>query len=79
MAAFGAGVMTEVAAKVIEGVLPVAETMGAIGAVALAANVVCLALLWARRADVNIRSAWTCSLNDVTGGRRRRAYRPRLA
>jgi Co/Zn/Cd efflux system component len=87
MAAFGAGVLAEVAAKVIEGVVPVAETMGAIGALALAANVVCLALLWARRADdVNMRSAWTCSLNDVAGnvgvlvaGGRRRAYRPRLA
>jgi Co/Zn/Cd efflux system component len=68
MAAFGAGVLAEVAVKVIEGAVPVAETMGAIGALALAANVVCLTLLWPRRADdVNMRSAWTCSLNDVAG------------
>jgi Co/Zn/Cd efflux system component len=68
MAAFGAGVLAEVALKVAGGVVPVAETMGAMGAIALAANVVCLALLWPRRTDdVNMRSAWRCSLNDVAG------------
>jgi Co/Zn/Cd efflux system component len=68
MAAFGAGVLAEVALKLIGGAVPVARTMGAIGALALVANVVCLALLWARRTDdVNMRSAWTCSLNDVAG------------
>ena len=68
MAAFGAGVLAEVALKLIGGAVPVAQTMGAIGALALAANVACLALLWLRRADdVNMRSAWTCSLNDVAG------------
>jgi Co/Zn/Cd efflux system component len=66
MTAFGAGVLAEVALKLIGGAVPVAQTMGAIGALALAANTVCLALLWARRTDdVNMRSAWTCSLNDV--------------
>ena len=68
MAAFGAGVLIEVVLKLMGGVVPAAETMGAIGAVALAANVVCLALLWPRRSDdVNMRSAWRCSLNDVVG------------
>jgi len=68
MAAFGAGVLVEVAVKLIGGVVPVAGTMGAVGALALAANVVCLALLWSRRTDdVNMRSAWKCSLNDVAG------------
>src|SRR2546428_9042905 len=68
MAAFGAGVLVEVAFKLAGGVVPVAETMGAIGGVALAANVVCLGLLWPRRTDdVNMRSVWTCSLNDVAG------------
>lgn len=68
MAAFGAGVLAEVALKLIGGAVPVAQTMGVIGALALAANAVCLALLWARRTDdVNMRSAWTCSLNDVAG------------
>jgi Co/Zn/Cd efflux system component len=68
MAAFGAGVLGEVALKVVGGVVPAAETMGAIGGLALAANAVCLTLLWPRRRDdVNMRSAWTCSLNDVAG------------
>ena len=68
MAAFGVGVLAEVALKLIGGAVPVAQTMGAIGALALAANAVCLALLWARRTDdVNMRSAWTCSINDVAG------------
>ena len=68
MAVFGAGVLAEVAMKLVAGIVPVAETMGVIGAMALAANLVCLALLWPRRTDdVNMRSAWTCSLNDVAG------------
>jgi Co/Zn/Cd efflux system component len=68
MAAFGAGVLTEVAVKIVSGVVPAAETIGVIGALALIANAACLVLLWPRRTDdVNMRSAWTCSLNDVAG------------
>lgn len=68
MAAFGVGVLAEVGVKLVAGVVPVAETMGTVSMIALAANLVCLALLWPRRADdVNMRSAWTCSLNDVAG------------
>jgi cation diffusion facilitator family transporter len=68
MAAFGAGVLAEVVRKLIDDAVPVAATMGAVGALALIANVVCLTLLWPRRGDdVNMRSAWTCSLNDVAG------------
>jgi cation diffusion facilitator family transporter len=68
MAAFGIGVFVQAALKLIGGVVPVATTMGVVGALALVANVVCLALLWARRTDdINMRSAWTCSLNDVFG------------
>jgi Co/Zn/Cd efflux system component len=63
-----AGVLTELAVKLIAGVVPVAERIGVIGVLALIANAVCLALLWRRRTgDVNMRSAWTCSLNDVAG------------
>lgn len=40
--------------------------MGAIGLVALAANVACLALLFRRRQDdINMRSSWICSRNDI--------------
>jgi Co/Zn/Cd efflux system component len=68
MAAFGTGVLVEALVKLVAGTVPVAPAMGATALLALAANVTCLALLWPRRADdVNMRSAWTCSLNDVAG------------
>jgi Co/Zn/Cd efflux system component len=68
MAAFGVGVVVQVAVKVIQGLTPTAEVMGVVGVLALAANLGCLALLWSRRADdVNMRSAWVCSRNDVIG------------
>lgn len=39
---------------------------GAIGAVALAANATCLFLLYRHRADdINMRSTWLCSRNDI--------------
>jgi Co/Zn/Cd efflux system component len=66
MAGFGVGVVTEVVLKVARGVTPSAELMGGIGVAALAANTVCLTLLWRRRADdINMRSVWLCSRNDV--------------
>jgi Co/Zn/Cd efflux system component len=40
--------------------------MGGVGALALAANGVCFALLWRHRAeDINMRSVWLCSRNDL--------------
>ena len=40
--------------------------MGAVGALALAANGACFALLWRhRREDINMRSVWLCSRNDL--------------
>ena len=66
MAAFGVGVLVQVVVKLLAGLTPSAEIMGGIGLVALIANAVCLALLWPRRTDdINMRSAWVCSLNDV--------------
>jgi hypothetical protein len=39
---------------------------GAIGALALAANVACLLFLYRHRADdLNLRSTWLCSRNDI--------------
>ena len=68
MAAFGTGVLVEVAAKLARGLVPAAEVMGTVGLLALAVNAVCLALLWRHRADdLNMRSAFVCSLNDVAG------------
>ena len=66
MGAFGLGVLLEVAVKLVRGVLPSADLIGTVGVVALAANVVCLALLARHRTDdINMRSAWLCSRNDV--------------
>jgi Co/Zn/Cd efflux system component len=68
MAAFGFGVLAQVIVKVLTGVAPSAGIMGGIGFLALTANGICLALLWSRRTDdINMRSAWVCSLNDVAG------------
>jgi Co/Zn/Cd efflux system component len=68
MAAFGAGVLVQAVVEVLAASVPSSEVMGAVGALALAANGVCLALLWRHRGDdLNMRSAWLCSLNDVGG------------
>ena len=68
MAAFGVGVLAQVGLKLAHGLTPNAEVMGIVGFVALAANLVCLILLWQRRVDdLNMRSAWVCSRNDVIG------------
>ena len=66
MAAFAAGVLGQAALRLVRGDAPIAEAMGAVGLVALAANALCLLLLWRLRDDdVNMRSAWLCSRNDV--------------
>jgi Co/Zn/Cd efflux system component len=68
MAVFGIGIVVQVAMKIIQGLTPTVEVMGAIGMLALAANLACLGLLWRRRHDdINMRSAWICSQNDVIG------------
>ena len=68
MAAFGAGVLVQVILKIYQRLVPSAEVMGMVGVAALAANVLCLLLLWRHRGDdINMRSAWVCSRNDVIG------------
>jgi Co/Zn/Cd efflux system component len=48
------------------GTVPEPVTMGAIGALALVANVTVAALLYAwREGDANMRSVWLCSRNDA--------------
>ena len=52
--------------KIINPIIPVAETITAIGLLALLANAVSFALLLKHKAkDLNVRSAWICSRNDV--------------
>lgn len=66
MALFGIGVLVETVRRAIDGAEPIAGTMGTVGALALAANAACLLLLLRHRQDdLNMRSTWLCSRNDV--------------
>jgi len=66
MAAFGVGVLTEAALRLHAGEAPLAPAMAVIGTVALLANALCFSLLWRHRADdINLRSTWLCSRNDL--------------
>ena len=68
MGLFGLWVIGITAWHVVNGTLPHAATMGAVGFAALLANAAVLGLLWAYRAgDANMRSVWLCSRNDVIG------------
>jgi Co/Zn/Cd efflux system component len=68
MGAFGLWVLSVTAWHAWTGTLPHAFTMGAVGILALLANALSFALLWAyRRGDANMRSAWICTRNDVLG------------
>ena len=66
MAVFGVGVLLEVIYKTISGILPSAETMGIIGTLVLLGNGICFLLLYRHRSDdLNMRSTWLCSRNDI--------------
>jgi len=66
MAVFGVGVLLEVIYKTISGILPSAETMGIIGTLVLLGNGICFVLLYRHRSDdLNLRSTWLCSRNDI--------------
>jgi Co/Zn/Cd efflux system component len=66
MAAFGLGVLMEAGLKITQGLLPKADLIGGMGLLALAANTSVLLFLWRRRDDdINMRSVWLCSRNDV--------------
>jgi cation diffusion facilitator family transporter len=66
MAVFGLFVLGEVIYKLVTQHTPEPGTMGAVGALALAANAICFVLLWRHRTqDINMRSVWICSRNDL--------------
>lgn len=66
MGVFGMLVFAQVVHKLADPQLPAFETMGAVGALALAVNGACFVLLWRHRAeDINMRSVWLCSRNDL--------------
>lgn len=65
MAAFGVFVIGKVVWSYFHGVPPEAMVMGAIGVMALVANVSVALMLYAfRDGDANMRSVWLCSRND---------------
>jgi Co/Zn/Cd efflux system component len=66
MTTFGLFVLGQAIYRITVPQVPVFEAIGAIGLLALAANSLCLALLWRHRADdINMNSVWLCSRNDI--------------
>jgi cation diffusion facilitator family transporter len=66
MLLFGVAVLAEVAYKLYTQRVPDASLMSVTAAAALVANSICLVLLTRHRADdLNMRSAWICSRNDL--------------
>lgn len=66
MAVFGLGVLGQTIYKLFYGGIPEAQLIGGFGTLALLANLFCLFLLTRHRSDdVNMRSTWLCSRNDI--------------
>jgi cation diffusion facilitator family transporter len=66
MVVFGLGVLGEAVYKMRHPIMPGVETMGLIGGLALVANLVCFFMLYKHRSDnLNMRSTWLCSRNDL--------------
>ncbi len=66
MATFGLFVFGQAFYKMVFPLVPIFEAIGAIGLLGLAANSLCLLLLWRHRADdINMSSVWLCSRNDI--------------
>lgn len=65
---FGIGVASQVVMKAKYGADPIGIVMMGVAAIALLGNLTCFALLMKHRGDdVNMRSVWLCSRNDVLG------------
>ena len=68
MLAFGFWVIGYAFYGLFAGANPEPETMGVIGALALAVNVIVALMLFRfREGDANMRSVWICSRNDAIG------------
>ena len=66
MAVFGLLAAGQIVYRLVVPHVPSYEVIGVIGLLALAANGICFALLWRHRAnDINMRSVWLCSRNDI--------------
>jgi Co/Zn/Cd efflux system component len=68
MGLIGAAVLAKAVWAAWHGVPPQALTMGVVGVLALAANVIVALMLYAwREGDANMRAVWLCSRNDALG------------
>ena len=66
MGMFAISVLFGAMYRALDPVIPEATTMGVIGGMALVANLICAVLLLGfKDTDINMRSAWLCSRNDV--------------
>jgi Co/Zn/Cd efflux system component len=66
MATFGIGIFTQIIFKIFHQTVPDSSIMSWIGFLALFANTICLFLLTRHRGDdINMRSTWLCSCNDI--------------
>jgi Co/Zn/Cd efflux system component len=66
MGALAASVIVDALARIASQVPPSSAVVGGVGALALAGNGACFALLYRHRADnLNLRSTWLCSRNDL--------------
>lgn len=64
LAAFAVAV--QIVFKILTPSVPIFELMGVFSLIGLAANSLCLYLLWRHRhEDVNMSSVWECSRNDI--------------
>lgn len=59
-------VVAQIVSKLLSPVVPAFDEMGLFSVAGLAANSICLYLLWRHRnEDVNMSSVWECSRNDI--------------
>lgn len=66
MLGFGIAVAIALLGRMLSPVVPVAEMIGGFGLFALACNATCLYLLTRHRSDdLNMKSVWLCSRNDI--------------
>lgn len=66
MTVLGLYVVAEAVYKIANPTLPIASTISIIGIIALIANAICFFLLIKHKhTDLNVKSAWICSRNDV--------------
>ncbi len=79
MLLFGMLVVADALRKLVLQEVPAADWMGIIGALALLANGYCFMLLYRHRSDdLNMRSTWLCSRNDLVANPVAHAFLLRL-